>query len=660
MCNSEWTFVTSYFRNHGIAFLGMILRYLHRSPLYFENITELPSQIESKINKIDQMSLALLDKLEFPKCISNVIYFIPENYDNAELVSAYPEKIKNNLPLLISSLAEEYKDNIEKDHIIERFADLIKEGRDYWGTAKKKWQKKDWIQLWQIAHEMPLKDQIEWFKETNGFGIGVVEIGPWKKIKETNAKIKIVTLPLYQNQADDIEDWTNALDSWVSEITGENEKYGINLQGTSHADMFGWRHLQTRRIALKNAKFLGFKTLSQHESKERFRPIFVFSEKQRLFEEKVSKDNFESWWSADRKKVKTDLECYDNWSDLFSIVIFGPRGSGKSRLIKEVFSEYTLEQNCAAIPEDLAESMLFGHKKGSFTGTTEDYPGVFGELEKKYNTWKINKDKQNKPVLFLDEFHHLSLRIQSKLLGALQQDNNGYFSYSPIGGFGDTQKGGHKGLTGKLRFQLIVGTNRSEIELRKDPRILQDLLDRVLQRKLSMPFLSLDELEGAWIQVWKNMSFIPNVENPIYPESGPGGKFVQWLKNLHKKGKLEGNFRDLQRIAIFTADLIRSQNKNYLEKMDFHVLQKEWEGGLENADIFKTESFKYKNSSIFPDEFHNWLSQSMTDNFSDAMVLSNKCRSEIAKAVEKRFGGLTKLPKGFKPDQTTLRRWKGF
>ncbi len=66
-----------------------------------------------------------------------------------------------------------------------------------------------------------------------------------------------------------------------------------------------------------------------------------------------------------------------------------------------------MEVNCAAIPEELIESELFGHIKGSFTGASEDKIGKF--------------QKADGGTLFLDEVGDMSLRTQSKVLRVLEE-----------------------------------------------------------------------------------------------------------------------------------------------------------------------------------------------------------------------------------------------
>ena len=95
------------------------------------------------------------------------------------------------------------------------------------------------------------------------------------------------------------------------------------------------------------------------------------------------------------------------------VLIFGESGTGKELVARTLHAASLrnkapfVEVNCAAIPEELIESELFGHVKGSFTGATDDKVGKF--------------QKADGGTLFLDEVGDMSLRTQSKVLRALEE-----------------------------------------------------------------------------------------------------------------------------------------------------------------------------------------------------------------------------------------------
>ena len=95
------------------------------------------------------------------------------------------------------------------------------------------------------------------------------------------------------------------------------------------------------------------------------------------------------------------------------VLIYGESGTGKELVARALHAaslratEPFVEVNCAAIPEELIESELFGHVKGSFTGASEDKVGKF--------------QKADSGTLFLDEVGDMSLRTQAKVLRVLEE-----------------------------------------------------------------------------------------------------------------------------------------------------------------------------------------------------------------------------------------------
>jgi len=102
------------------------------------------------------------------------------------------------------------------------------------------------------------------------------------------------------------------------------------------------------------------------------------------------------------------------------VLIYGESGTGKELVARALHaasqrnSRPFVEVNCAAIPEELIESELFGHVKGSFTGASDDKVGKF--------------QKADEGTLFLDEIGDMSLKTQSKVLRVLEEQR-----FEPVG-----------------------------------------------------------------------------------------------------------------------------------------------------------------------------------------------------------------------------------
>jgi two-component system nitrogen regulation response regulator NtrX len=102
------------------------------------------------------------------------------------------------------------------------------------------------------------------------------------------------------------------------------------------------------------------------------------------------------------------------------VLIYGESGTGKELVAHAIHAqslrknEMFVELNCAAIPEDLIESELFGHRKGSFPAATADKEGKF--------------HRAHGGTLFLDEIGDMSLKTQSKVLRTLDEQR-----FTPVG-----------------------------------------------------------------------------------------------------------------------------------------------------------------------------------------------------------------------------------
>ena len=149
-----------------------------------------------------------------------------------------------------------------------------------------------------------------------------------------------------------------------------------------------------------------------------------------------------------------------------SVLILGPTGSGKevvARMIHELsrrVDEKFQAVNCAALPDSLFESELFGYEKGAFTGAHERKPGRL--------------ELADHGTLFLDEIGDLSLMAQAKLLRALEDRRI-------------ERLGGQKAID--VDFRLISATNRPLDLFVRDGRFREDLYYRVNAFAIRLPSL---------------------------------------------------------------------------------------------------------------------------------------------------------------------------
>ncbi len=166
--------------------------------------------------------------------------------------------------------------------------------------------------------------------------------------------------------------------------------------------------------------------------------------------------------SAAMNQLRKEISMVAN-TDL-AVLIMGETGTGKELVARTLHAQSRrsnqalIHINCAALPEQIAESELFGHIKGAFTGATADRAGKF--------------ELADGGTLFLDEIGELPLNLQAKLLRALQQ--------------GEIQRVGSDKLL-RVNVRLIAATNRDLLKEVESGRFRSDLYHRLNVYPIRMP-----------------------------------------------------------------------------------------------------------------------------------------------------------------------------
>jgi two-component system response regulator AtoC/two-component system nitrogen regulation response regulator NtrX len=201
-----------------------------------------------------------------------------------------------------------------------------------------------------------------------------------------------------------------------------------------------------------------------------------------------------------------------------TVLIQGESGSGKELVAKEIHKESSrknnpmIVMNCAALPETLIESELFGHEKGAFTGATERRLGKF--------------ELADKGTIFLDEIGDMSANTQAKVLRILQEQ-----SFERLGG---TE-------TLCVDVRLISATHKNLLKEIKEGNFREDLYYRLKVVEILLPPLR-NRKEDIIILAEKFIQYF----------SGKHKKDVKSISNeavkIFTKYSWPGNVRELQNV----------------------------------------------------------------------------------------------------------------
>lgn len=249
-------------------------------------------------------------------------------------------------------------------------------------------------------------------------------------------------------------------------------------------------------------------------------------------------------------------------SDL-SILILGNTGDGKTRLANKIAAQMVKDANqiklinCAAIPPDMFESELFGHKKGSFTSATADRLGKLLTVSG-FKTEDLGKiggqsphEAKNKPkgVVILDEIATLPLHCQAKILSVLDG--------SPI------EPLGYDGIGFLPNFRVIATTNETD-NLGTKALFRPDLRHRLSGWVINMPPIHEQP------DVIKDLIASHNALIRSPDDGSPEVVNVKWEPKaidyvVESAGELEGGIRELKNVigrAVVFAHFSRAKKVN--------------------------------------------------------------------------------------------------
>jgi two-component system response regulator AtoC/two-component system nitrogen regulation response regulator NtrX len=243
-----------------------------------------------------------------------------------------------------------------------------------------------------------------------------------------------------------------------------------------------------------------------------------------------------------------------------TVLIQGESGSGKELVAKEIHKKSSRKNipmiimNCAALPETLIESELFGHEKGAFTGAAERRLGKF--------------ELADKGTIFLDEIGDMSPNTQAKVLRVLQEQ-----SFERLGG---TE-------TLCVDVRLISATHKNLLKEIKEGNFREDLYYRLKVVEILLPPLrnrreDIIILVGKFIQYFsgkhkKNVKSISNEAVKIFTKySWPGN--VRELQNVIESAVVMANAETLE-ISDFPEEISNSDsNRSFNYNLPFRDAKK--------------------------------------------------------------------------------------
>lgn len=290
-------------------------------------------------------------------------------------------------------------------------------------------------------------------------------------------------------------------------ITGEGSARGAELAIDNGAWDYIQKPLSKNEIALQLARALEYR-LSKIES-----------QKKTL----VTLKRVEIIGNSPALNARLDMAAQCAASDAH-VLLSGETGTGKERFAKLIHENSFAAENkfvvvdCAALPAQLAESVLFGHVKGAFTGADGERNGLVHEADG--------------GTLFLDEVGELPLSMQTKFLRVLQERR-----FKPVGSTRDSTSD----------FRLISATNRNLDEMVAKGSFREDLLHRLRTFHIDLPPLRSckQDIRDLVLYYIDRLSRHHHLEN-----RGFAPEFIDCLESYHWPGNVRELINTLEKALL--------------------------------------------------------------------------------------------------------------